>query len=201
MVAESLPQAIAALAEFKPKRRWIRRFCRRSAVALLLHPQPGGRVDVLMIKRAERDGDPWSGHMAFPGGHMDADDDHTLAAAQRETWEEIGLDTEQYARPIGRLSDMMPLMWRMRRGPMVITPYVFELPTVPALSINHEVDRIVWVPLSFLADPANRESMSPPGRPKMKLPCYRWEQHVIWGVSLRILEELLDVMRRHPRVG
>lgn len=148
-----------------------------------------------MIKRAERIGDPWSGHMAFPGGHLDADDEHALGAARRETWEEIGLDTHRYTQQIGRLSDVFISPFS-RRKPMVITPYVFEIVELPELNLNHEVDRIVWVPISFVADPQNRQTMQWQRQGKdVTLPCYWWQQHRIWGLSLGMLDELLLVLR------
>mgnify|MGYP001813096738 CR=1 FL=1 len=81
------------LADHKPRRKWLRRYTKRSAVALILQIREG-ELNVLMIKRAERKGDPWSGHMAFPGGRMDPGDDHGYAVAVRETEEEVGLTSD-----------------------------------------------------------------------------------------------------------
>lgn len=78
------------LADHKPGRRVWRRLMQRSAVAMILQVREG-ELHILMIKRAEREGDPWSGHMAFPGGRMDKADAHGFAVAVRETEEEIGL--------------------------------------------------------------------------------------------------------------
>ncbi len=78
------------LADHTPGRNLLRRLQKRSAVAMILQVREG-ELHILMIKRAEREGDPWSGHMAFPGGRMDKADAHGYAVAVRETAEEVGL--------------------------------------------------------------------------------------------------------------
>ena len=144
-------------------------------------------VEALMIERSQRPGDPWSGHMAFPGGMVDQEDRNSLAAAQRETLEEIGLDLSAHGRLIGRLSDVASQGHRRYR-PMAIVPYVFELKALPPLRLNHEVASIVWVPLRFLRDPANRQHMQ---WRRLRLPCYFWQGRRICGLSLMMLDELL----------
>ncbi len=74
------------LAEHSPGRKLFRQFRKRSAVAIILQVREG-ELHILMIKRAEREGDPWSGHMAFPGGRMDPTDQNGYAVAVRETEE------------------------------------------------------------------------------------------------------------------
>lgn len=181
------------LRQFHPQRKWYRRWVRRSAVAVVLRERQG-RLQALMIERARRVGDPWSGHMAFPGGMQDPGDRHSLAAAQRETLEEVGLDTVHHARLLGRLSDLVSRPHRGRR-PMVITPYVFALDQTPSLKLNHEVADTLWVPLDFLADPDNRQRMSWQYRGMhLDLPCYFYQQRRIWGLSLMMLDELLRVL-------
>lgn len=178
----------------RPRRKLLRRVWARSAVALFLHECPDEGLAVLMIRRADREGDPWSGHMAFPGGRKDKADRNTLATALRETEEEVGLRADGVSRLLGRLSDIATHA-RLRHGPMVITPYVFSLPERFPLQPNHEVAETVWVPLAFLADRANREKMrwAPNGVP-LELPCYLFGGRRIWGLSLMMLDELLEVL-------
>jgi 8-oxo-dGTP pyrophosphatase MutT (NUDIX family) len=186
--------AVQLLAEYRPRRKLVRRILARSAVGLYLGAHLPGGLSVLLIKRADREGDRWSGHMAFPGGRKDRGDRNTLATAKRETMEEVGLDADRHARLIGRLSDI-PTHPPLRGGAMIITPYVFHLHAPAPLTPNHEVAGVVWVPLPFLADRANREMMrwAPNGVP-LQLPCYMYGEHRIWGLSLMMLDELLDAL-------
>jgi 8-oxo-dGTP pyrophosphatase MutT (NUDIX family) len=174
----------------KPRKRWWRRWVKRCAVAIILRERDH-RLEVLMIRRAEREGNPWSGHMAFPGGGMETDDQHSLAAAMRETEEEVGIELARCGHCIGRLSDIVSRTHQGRR-PMVVTPYVFHLHVVPDIQMNHEVAEVVWVPLDFLADHGNREEMKHHFRGiNLTLPCYFYRKRCIWGLSLAMLDELL----------
>ncbi len=162
------------LASHRPGRPWLRRLMKRSAVAIILQVRDG-ELHILMIKRAEREGDPWSGHMAFPGGRMDPGDAHGYAVALRETREEIGLDLQRQAHCIGRLSDINARPRRPGFG-MAVSPFVFRMDGAAHFRLNnHEVAEVVWVPLEFLLDDSNRDSMrwqrSRVGL-NLKIPCY-----------------------------
>ena len=166
---------------------------RRAAVAAILRPARFG-PELLFIHRAQDSRDPWSGHMAFPGGKVDEADGDALSAALRETREEVGLDLEAHALRLGRLSDVRAV-GRGRPLSMVISPFVFELQTTPELTTNYEVEAVVWVPATFLADHRNRETM--PYRRyglSLDLPCYRYEGHLIWGLTLGMADDLLRLI-------
>ena len=182
------------LGAYRPRRKLVRRVMKRAAVGLYLSDHLDEGVSVLMIRRAERDGDPWSGHMAFPGGRKEPGDRNTLATARRETHEEVALDAERHARLIGRLSDIVARA-RIGKGGMVVTPYVFGMHSVPEFAPNHEVDEILWVPLAFLAERSNRQKMkyAPNGIP-LELPCYFYRERRIWGLSLMMLDELMEAL-------
>lgn len=192
MLMLSIENAVERLQRLQPQRKWWRRWARRAAVAILLREGPAG-LEMLMIERAQRAGDPWSGHMAFPGGMLSALDRHSLAAAIRETGEEIGLDLGQHA-PVARLSEISSPSHRGPR-PMTITPYVFVLRDEPAFTLNHEVAAVLWVPLRFLGDAANRGAVR---WRHLQLPCYDWEGRRIWGLSLQMIEELLSHLHIEP---
>ena len=155
---------------------------------------------ILMIKRAKRDGDPWSGHMAFPGGRMDPTDRHGFDVARRETEEEIGLSLGDEDRCIGRLSEITTHV-QLKHRPMVVTPFVFRLDREVDFEPNHEVAEVVWIPLGFLLDPENREKMVWERRNvEIPLPCYMYEGRRIWGLSLMMLDELLGLVKVAARV-
>lgn len=182
-----------SLARFEPETAPDGGERRRSAVALLLRQEAGSGVEVLMIERSHRSGDPWSGHMAFPGGRVDDTDADSLAAAKRECLEEIGLNVDRHGRYLGRLSDL-PTHLRAGRRAMLVTPFVFWVARLPPMVSNEEVADILWVPLAFLADAVNRDSM--PWQYEgidLELPCYHFAGRRIWGLSLGMLDEFLGV--------
>lgn len=193
MLVENRSQLVEATQAYRPKKKWYRGMVKRSAVAIIIRESTDG-LETLMIKRAEREGDPWSGHMAFPGGLSDHRDRNNLHTARRETLEEIGLSTEQHTQCLGRLSDVLARRHRGKK-PMVVTPYLFTIDEVPNLRLNHEVADVLWVPLRFLADRSNRETMQwQMRRMNWTLPCYFFQQQKIWGLSLMMLDELLTML-------
>ncbi|UZE95963.1 NUDIX hydrolase [Alkalimarinus alittae] len=191
---KSLNELEKTLRQRRAKTRMLRRFMTRSSVATVLRDQ-AGELQVLLIKRAQREGDRWSGHIAFPGGREQQEDANIRETAIRETSEEIGLglSVDNY---IGRMSDVMTLAHGTRK-PMVVSPYAFRLDGDPRFTINHEVDKVMWLPVSFLADKRNRETMvwKQKGM-SVKLPCYHYEDHRIWGLTLKMLDELVfDILQ------
>jgi len=177
----------------------LRRLMKRSAVAMILQVRQG-ELHILMIKRAEREGDPWSGHMAFPGGRMDKTDAHGYAVAVRETEEEVGLALGLQDQCLGRLTDLRTRPHRGTFG-MAVSPFVFRLEREVRFTPNHEVAEVVWVPLEFLLDTDNREQMEWKYKGVgIPMPCYMYEGRCIWGLSLMMLDELLDLVEgRNPK--
>lgn len=181
------------LNDHSPGKKLLRRLMKRSAVAMILQVRQG-ELHILMIKRAEREGDPWSGHMAFPGGRMDKADAHGYAVAVRETQEEVGLSLGPQDQCIGRLSDINARPHRGAFG-MAVSPFVFRLEREVAFTPNHEVAEVVWVPLEFLLDTDNREEMTWEYKGvKIPMPCYFYGSRRIWGLSLMMLDELMDLI-------
>jgi 8-oxo-dGTP pyrophosphatase MutT (NUDIX family) len=181
------------LSQHKPGRKLLRPLMKRSAVAMILQLRDGG-LQILMIKRADRVGDPWSGQMAFPGGRMDPDDRHGYAVAVRETHEEVGLLLTEADACIGRLSDLNARPHKGALG-MAVSPFVFRLDRQVKFRPNYEVAETVWVPLEFLLDTANRETMVWERKGlKIPMPCYLYEGRRIWGLSLMMLDELMDLV-------
>ncbi len=191
MVEHSIEWASERLRALRARRKWWRQLARRAAVALPLRQGECG-IEVLMIERAQREGDRWSGQMAFPGGMVDPADRGALDAALRETREEIGLDLRQHGRLLARLSDVSP---RSRPGIgrfMVITPYVYRLEQLPPLVLNHEVAGLLWVPLATIADGAQRQIMEYRGEGAVRqIPYYTVAGKRVWGLSLQMLDELV----------
>ena len=164
-----------------------------AAVAAVIRQAPDG-VEALFIHRAEDPRDPWSGHMAFPGGRGESGDKDAQAAAIRETREEVGLDLQVIGTPLGRLSDVAAV-GRGRPLSLVVEPYVFSIEDRPELEPNHEVAEVVWVPLDFLLDRSNRSTIPwQHGEVMVNLPCYRFNDHVIWGLTFGMVDELVTLL-------
>ena len=182
------------LARHQPRKLPWRRQCRRAAVSIILDAcGDGASPAALMISRAERHGDPWSGHMAFPGGTVDRSDRHVYATALRELHEEVGIEAG-VLRYLGRLSDVITRPHR-GWGMLAVTPFVFALEREVPLLPNHEVGQTLWIPLRWLADEEQRSILrwKLKGR-DLQLPCYHYQDKCIWGLSLAMLDELLEVL-------
>jgi len=168
-----------------------------AAVAAVLR-EGAGALELLFIRRAEKRGDPWSGHMAWPGGHVDAGDDSPLAAAIREAREELDLDVERDGELLGALPVVRTHL-RKGPGPRHVAPFVFALRGDPPLRPNHEVQEAVWVPVPFLGDRRSRSRFIFMGRGiPVVLPCYRLGGRLIWGLTLRMVDDLLALLAAPP---
>jgi 8-oxo-dGTP pyrophosphatase MutT (NUDIX family) len=164
----------------------------RAAVALVLRGGPD--LDLLLIKRAVSERDPWSGHMAFPGGRLDPSDASLLDTAVRETREETGILLDPAGRLLGSLDPVSPSTRRL--PPLVIAPFVFGAEAgVEAVPEPLEVERTLWVPLAELRDPAVRRVVPiPMPGGEIPFPAFVLGEHVIWGLTYRILDRFLQVV-------
>lgn len=165
----------------------------RCGVAVLLDETSPDGPRVLLMRRARREGDPWSGDMSFPGGRMSRHDRTPKDTALRETQEEIGLTLDASAC-LGRLSDVVTRKhehWR----PMIVTPYVFRLHERPDLTLGDEAVHVVQVPLQYFADTQNRQLMHwNTGRVTWQMPCFFYDDCRIWGLTLLMLRELVQLV-------
>ncbi|MEX2048925.1 MAG: CoA pyrophosphatase [Gemmatimonadota bacterium] len=163
----------------------------QAAVALVL--RASDPLELLLIKRATSERDPWSGHMALPGGRRDASDQDLHETARRETLEETGVDLWQLGKPLGRLEDVAPSSPRLPK--LTISPWVFAVPRDTQASVaSREVEQIFWVSLAHLRDPESRGAVEIPlpGHAR-SFPSYVVAEHHVWGLTFRILERFLEL--------
>jgi 8-oxo-dGTP pyrophosphatase MutT (NUDIX family) len=156
-----------------------------------------------MIKRADVEGDPWSGHIACPGGRMEPSDDNDLAVtAVRETLEETGVDVARDGRVIGRLDDISPTTPYL--PPMVIRPYVALVRAHVEIVPSAEVAQAFWVPLAALRTPAawGTAMVTVRGR-EMSVSVFTHGDYTVWGLTERVLRQFLEYVgaadSRSPR--
>lgn len=172
---------------------------RQAAVALILR-EHAGAAEALIIKRAEFAGDPWSGHLALPGGRAETHDEDLLVTAARETREEIGVELLDSNRPEesrNRFIGQLPLIAPRNPGlPIIeITPLVALAPHNPALHLSDEVASAFWVSIRQLKreGPSATYSLRH-GDLLIKRPAYPTEGGLIWGITERILTNFLALL-------
>jgi 8-oxo-dGTP pyrophosphatase MutT (NUDIX family) len=165
-----------------------------AAVAMLLR-DGGSEVELLFIERAEHPLDPWSGHMAFPGGRWDPQDVDSQATAIRETAEELNIDLNRTGRFLGGLDELTAVA-RPRGRELVIAPYVYRLDETILPAPGSEVRAIHWIELSKLSAKTNRMVLDQTfaGR-RMSCPSLRVDGHVIWGLTYRMFRRLEELVQ------
>ena len=154
----------------------------RSAVSMLL--TPGRRV--CFIRRAARLGDPWSGHLGFPGGREQPGDHDLLTCAVRETWEELGVDLRA-AELLGRLDDLRVRPVRT----LMVRPFVWWVDHEPAFRPNHEVQSVHALGLDRLLAGVGRSTMRWPPVVGLTLPSLEFDGLRLWGLTLAMVDDLL----------
>ena len=158
---------------------------KRASVSVAL--KDPGAPSVLLIKRADRVGDPWSGQVAFPGGKAQ-DGDRTLReTAIRETLEEVGIDLGRDADFLGYFTS-----FRTHTGTMDVFPAVFLLRKEVEVRGNAEVSSHRWVKLGQLIDEQSRSSYRiEAGGQTREMPALLVEGYEVWGLTHRIISSLL----------
>jgi 8-oxo-dGTP pyrophosphatase MutT (NUDIX family) len=166
----------------------------RGSVSIVVSPS-GQDSEVLLIRRAEFEGDVWSGDIAFPGGRVDSADELPKDAAERETLEEVGVDLGG-AKYIGRVDDLTG-----RTHAVLVSAFVYEMSVRPELELNREVAEARWMPIAEIASAERqvwREFEYSGG--KIELPGIRVfddeRAPVLWGLTYRFLEVFMRVVGR-----
>jgi 8-oxo-dGTP pyrophosphatase MutT (NUDIX family) len=166
---------------------------RRAAVALIFRAGEDGSPEVLFIKRAEYPGDPWSGQIAFPGGREESGDSSLQETAMRETREETGVDLAHEGMVIGVLDDLRPR--RVRLPAVVVRPYVAVVQRDEALELSSEVALAFWIPVGQLTEKESWSEDTVFARGvQINARVFRHDDHVIWGMTERILAQLLELL-------
>lgn len=171
--------------------------CRQAAVALILRDGEAG-PEVLFIERASREGDPWSGHMAFPGGRLEDQDPSIRHTAERETVEEVGLSLDT-AEHLGHIGDVRgnPRV----QSALIISAHAYHVPHVtPPLSLEEkEVADALWFPVADLHDPSRHVHFATPPLEKARYPGIEVgvpERQVVWGLTYRFLDIFFGALDR-----
>ncbi|MCP5209018.1 MAG: CoA pyrophosphatase [Hahellaceae bacterium] len=167
----------------------VRKLSTRAAVAIVITTKTE-KPEVLLIKRAIRDGDPWSGDIAFPGGKQQTEDRNTCQTALRELFEETGI-TPTNTTPTYRLPDKLT---RLHHAPlpMTISPWIFETDSPQTAKLNHESTDFLWLPLAeFLREDAQSTLKWKTRLGTFTMPTLEVDEHRIWGITLSIIHGMI----------
>jgi 8-oxo-dGTP pyrophosphatase MutT (NUDIX family) len=164
---------------------------RLAAIALVLRLGATREPEILMIKRAEAERDPWSGHVACPGGRMEAGDHDLAETAMRETMEETGIDIARTGKLLGTLDDLSPRTPSL--PPILVRPFVAAVPSEVGIVPSPEVAAAFWVPLSAIRAEAGWSM----GRITVRgfdreTSIFTHGEYTVWGLTERILKQLLQ---------
>ncbi|MFN7996868.1 MAG: CoA pyrophosphatase [Bryobacteraceae bacterium] len=170
-----------------------------AAVAILRTRGPDSTI--LLMRRAEREGDAWSGHWSLPGGRRDESDADLLETALRELQEECGiLLLREHAS-----AALSPMLARRRIGPfLLVAPFVFDIETeLPTVLDSTEAVGAVWIPERTVLDPGQHSFRNVPGLPpEMWFPAIPLPGVPLWGFTYRLLVDWLEVAPREcPQAG
>lgn len=161
-----------------------------AAVAMMLRETPQG-TEVLFILRAIHAGDPWSGNIAFPGGHIEPDDVTERAAAERETLEELGIDLSN-AEFLGRLDDVAGA-----HLPVIVACFAYLVPAATPIIPSAEIMRTFWIPLVDLADPARQRRHRVEFRGELlerpAIDLLGPGQALLWGITYRMVGRFMEL--------
>ena len=169
-----------------------------AAVSLILKPCENG-FDVLFIRRAINERDPWSGHIGLPGGRVETSDSDHKVTSIRETQEELGFDLHEHDY-IGYVDTYDALRSDLSYT-MNISLFVYVLKSEPELHLDpKEVSSVVWAPMSYLHDTERQINYTAPSGNifdgiYLGKGNYRKEKgDVLWGLTLRMVLGFLKVL-------
>ena len=188
---------LRSLAEHPPVVAQLDEPVRRAAILLALRERSDGEPELLMIKRAEAERDPWSGHIACPGGRMEPGDGDLAVTAVRETWEETGVDVARDGRLLGHLDDLVPRTPTL--PPIVIRPYVALVRSGVEIVSSPEVAAAFWVPVTALRERgAWGTGLVTIAGAERRVRVFQHGEYTVWGLTERALRQLLTFMGEPP---
>ena len=183
---------------------WLARFSTGSpplghagaAVTIVLRPGQED-VEVLLIERTQREGDPAAGQIALPGGHVAEEDGDLARTALRELAEEVGLDASDLEGELRYVGTE-----HARRFGLSVAVFAAPLGATPRPAFPRsaeEVAHVFWLPRGALerTQLVHRET----GRGLIEVPATVYERHVLWGFTRRVLRQFFELKAEDDTVG
>ncbi len=160
----------------------------QSASVAVIFRGSGRDEEILLITRAEREDDPWSGQVALPGGMVGEGDESFEETARREAKEEVGVDLMK--------DDFLGYMRRFnaRTRDLTVVPSVFKPKSTSNVTLNQEAALYEWVRLAELAKRKARSTyLFHTGNAEIPFPSFVYRKLVIWGLTERIISSVLGI--------
>ncbi len=164
--------------------------CKQAAVTMLLR-EMGNGAEILLIRRAEHDLDPWSGDLGFPGGRIEITDTSPRGAAEREAWEEVGLQLKN-DNYLGQTDDLTGAYLAVH-----ISCFIYTIKPDQTFTLNDEIVDYFWLPISTLLEPARSQQQTFYYRGKNRthpiIELTEWSPRPLWGITYRIISNFLTL--------
>ena len=162
----------------------------KAAVCMILRQNKSAdALDVLLVKRRVLESDPWSGHMAFPGGRSKESDGDPLNTAKREVEEETGIDIGS-CELLGTLDDTFP-----GNKSVCVIPFVLLAKESTEVRIDaNEITDHVWIPVDFFIERSNSSKLTVKryGVDQVVTSYNYKESYIIWGMTLRLIDDFIS---------
>ena len=163
---------------------------KESAVLALFYPDIHQNTNILLMLRASYNG-VHSAQISFPGGKKDKADTSLEFTALRETEEEIGISKNEITivRELTKTYIPPSNFW--------VTPYIGVYNSTPTFSINHEVEKLIEVPIIELLDEnlLRSKNVTTSYLKNIDVPCFKLNNYTVWGATAMMLSEIKDLLK------
>ena len=167
-----------------------------AAVVIVLR-EGSSEVETLLIERAEREEDPASGQVAFPGGHVAEGDGSLAVTALRELEEEVGLSRADLSGELRYVDTVLAIRFGLKVA--VFATALAPEAQPPTARSAEEVAHVFWLPRSALGTSRPIERETSRGLAEVRSTVF--ERHVLWGFSRRVLCQFFGVANEDELIG
>ena len=163
---------------------------KKAAVLALFYPNEENETIFLLTQRASYKG-THSAQISFPGGKIENTDQTLAETALREANEEVGIFKED-VKIIREITDVY-----IPPSNFLATPFIGYSKKKPSFIINEEVASTIEVKVTDLLDDRNIDSieMDTSYMKKIHVPCFRLNNHVVWGATGMMLSEIKEMLK------
>lgn len=163
-----------------------------AAVLIPIFEKENGGLHIVFIRRTSGHNDKHAGQIGFPGGKFEQGDKDLLYTAMREASEEIAVDLSR----LDILGPLTPLYITVSK--FLVHPYVGYFAAPPVLQRQEtEIEEILEIPLAALQAKEARQLTQirlASGITLNHVPCFQIDNHIIWGATAMMLQELLEII-------